>query len=193
MPRSPSSVGHPGAAPDDDARAQRPRVALIWAMSENRVIGREGGLPWRLPDEMAHFRRTTMGHPVIMGRRTWSGRALPGRTNIIVSRRGVAGVAEGVHVVGSLAEALALGTRQASADGVAEVMVTGGAELYALALPLADRLYMTVVHAQVEGDVVFPAFDADDFVEVRREAHAADARHAHAFTVHVLDRRRAAG
>ena len=193
MHRSPSSVVADEGTAGNDAQVATPRVALIWAMSENRVIGREGGLPWRLPDEMAHFRRTTMGHPVIMGRRTWTGRALPGRTNIVVSRQGLADVPPGVHVVASLEAALELANRQAIADGVDEVMVTGGAELYALALPLAGRLYMTVVHASVEGDVAFPAFDADDFVEVRRETHAADARHAHAFTVHVLDRRRAAG
>lgn len=165
------------------------RIALIWAMSENRVIGRAGGLPWRLPDEMAYFKRTTLGRPVIMGRRTWTGRALPGRTNIVVTRQGLADAPEGVHVLGDLAAALELARAQARRDGVDEVMVIGGAEIYAQALPMADRLYMTVVHAEVEGDVLFPAFAADDFVEVRRETHPTDARHAHAFTIHVLDRR----
>ena len=160
-------------------------------MSENRVIGRAGGLPWRLPDEMAYFRRTTMGHPVIMGRRTWTGRALPGRTNIVVSRRDLVAEGASVRVANSLDGALAEAARQAIADGMDEVMVIGGAELYALALPLADRLYMTVVHADVEGDVYFPEFDADDFVEVRRDTHAADERHPHAFTMHVFDRRAA--
>ena len=165
------------------------RVALIWAMSENRVIGRDGGLPWRLPDEMAYFKRTTMGKPVIMGRRTWHGRALPGRFNIIVSRAGVADVPDAVVVVDALEQALSVAAARAATDAVDEVMVIGGAELYARALPLADRLYMTVVHAVVPGDVLFPAFALQDFVEVRSETHAADDRHAHAFTMHVLERK----
>ena len=165
------------------------RVALIWAMSENRVIGRDGGLPWRLPDEMAYFKRTTMGRPVVMGRRTWLGRALAGRLNIIVSRTGVADVPAGVLVAESLSRALLLASERAAADAVDEVMVIGGAELYRQALPLADRLYMTVVHAAVPGDVLFPAFDLHDFVEVRSDSHPADDRHAHAFTMHVLERK----
>lgn len=165
------------------------RVALIWAMSENRVIGRAGSLPWRLPDEMAYFKRTTMGKPVIMGRRTWLGRALPGRLNVIVSRAGATDVPAGVVVVDSLTRALSVATERAAEDGVIEVMVIGGAQLYGHALPLADRLYMTVVHADLAGDVFFPEFGLADFVEVRCEVHAADARHAHAFTMYVLDRR----
>ncbi len=164
-------------------------VALIWAMSENRVIGRDGGLPWRLPDEMAYFKRTTLGKPVIMGRRTWLGRALPGRLNIIVSRTGVADVPGGVVVADSLDRALSVAAERAETDGVDELMVIGGAALYRQALPLAHRLYMTVVHAAVPGDVMFPAFDLDDFVEVRSESHPMDARHANAFTMHVLERK----
>lgn len=158
-------------------------------MSENRVIGHASGLPWRLPDELAYFKRTTMGKPVIMGRRTWLGRALQGRLNIIVSRAGVTDVPAGVVVVNSLTRALSLATDRAATDGVLEVMVIGGAEVYRQALPLADRLYMTVVHADLAGDVRFPEFELADFVEARCEVHAADARHAHAFTMVVLDRR----
>jgi dihydrofolate reductase len=162
-------------------------VSLIWAMGENRVIGRGGALPWHLPDEMRHFVRTTRGKPVVMGRRQWDalGRPLPGRVNIVVTHRPFEHA--GVHVAGDLADAL----RVAAGTGADEIVVIGGAELYAQALPFARRLYMTVVHAEPDGDVRFPPYALAAFTEVSREHHPADARHAHAFTIFRYERQSA--
>jgi dihydrofolate reductase len=162
------------------------RVALIVAAADNDVIGRDNHLPWHLPDEFRHFKRTTLGHHVIMGRRTWESQGckpLPKRTNVVVtSQPGY--VAEDARVAASLHEALEL----ARAAGDEEAFVIGGTRLFAEALPLADRLYLTRVHAEPEGDTVFPSFDADDWRVVAREEHAADARHEHAFTIMTLER-----
>ena len=160
------------------------KLALIWAMSENRVIGVRGGLPWRLPDEMRAFRRITTGSPIIVGRRTYETfpGPLPKRRNIVVTRqRGYR--APGAVVVGSLSAAL-----DAAAGGAqGECFVVGGSQLYAEALPAADRLYMTVVHAELEGDTRFPEFDEGAFEEIARCHHE---RHAYAFTMRILERRR---
>jgi len=154
------------------------RVGLIWAMAENGVIGRGGGLPWRLPDDLKHFQAVTMGAPVVMGRRTFVslGRPLPGRRNLVLSRSGAP--CEGAEVVADLDAALAL----AAAGGSDRAWVIGGASVYAAALPLADRLEVTRVHAAVEGDVSFPPVDWRPFTCVQREEHPADDRHAYAFT-----------
>ena len=161
------------------------RLALIWAMSRNRVIGRNGRLPWHLPDEMAHFLRTTRGKPVIMGRRTFesAGRPLPGRLNIVLSKRGFH--AAGARVAKDLQTALAI----AAVDPADECFVTGGAEPYALALPLADRLYATTVEAELDGDTFFPRFPLRQWRLVGEESHNIDERHAHAYTVRTYDRR----
>lgn len=153
-------------------------------MGANRVIGREGGLPWHLPDEMRHFVRTTRGKPVIMGRGQWDslGKPLPGRLNIVVTHRPFVHV--GVVVVDCLEAAL----RVAAASGGDEIVVIGGAGIYAQALPYADLLYMTCIDGEPAGDVFFPDFDLGQFVEVSREHHANDARHAYAFTVCCLRR-----
>lgn len=165
------------------------RIALIWAMTRNRVIGRDNDLPWHLPDEMAHFVRTTVGKPVIMGRKQWQamGRPLPRRTNIVISRSPNF-EAEGAAVVNSLAAAVAVAEDACEACGADEIMVIGGAEIYALALPLAERLYCTVIDAELEGDTFFPDFDSSEWVEVERCEHSADARHPYAYTIRVLDR-----
>jgi dihydrofolate reductase len=158
-------------------------LALIAAVAENGVIGAKGGLPWRLPDEMAHFKRTTLGKPVLMGRRTFAslGRALPGRTNVVLSRDpGFA--APDALVARDLDAALAL------VRGAPEVMVIGGAALYAEALPRADRIYLTRVRARPEGDVFFPKLEPGDWRETLLSEHPADARHGHAFAVFQLDR-----
>lgn len=165
------------------------RLALIWAMSRNGVIGRNGRLPWHLPDETAHFHGTTRGKPVIMGRRTFesAGGPLPGRLNVVLSRRGFD--APGVHVAADIDAALAI----AQADPAEECFVTGGAEPYALALPRADRLYATTVEAEVAGDTFFPAFTLAEWRLVCRTFHAADERHAFAYTVRTYVRRRGGG
>lgn len=129
------------------------KVSLIAAVAANRTIGKDGQLPWHLPADLRHFRRLTWGHAVIMGRRTFEsmGKPLPGRTNIVVSRSGFSH--PGVQVASSVEEALAL------VAGDEEVFVAGGAGIYRAALPLADRLYLTEIDRDFEGDTCFPSFD----------------------------------
>ncbi len=150
------------------------RLALIVAAAENGVIGRDNALPWHLPEDLRHFKRITMGKPIVMGRKTFEsiGKPLPGRTNIVITRN-PAFQAAGAHVVSSMAQALDLATDIAQSDVTPEVMVIGGAEIYRAALPRADRLYLTEVHASIEGDAVLPVIDWTLWVEVSRERHAA--------------------
>ena len=145
-------------------------VALVCAVAENGVIGRANRLPWRLPADLKRFKALTMGHPVIMGRRTYEsiGKPLPGRTNIVVTRQ--SGYrAEGCLVAGSLEQALALCRRDETA------FVIGGAMLYAEALPAATRIYLTEIRQAVEGDTLFPEFDRTRWRETIREDHPAEA------------------
>ena len=157
-------------------------------MARNRVIGRDNALPWKLPDEMRHFMRTTVGKPVIMGRRQWEAmdKPLPKRTNIVITRNRDY-VANGAIVAHDLAEALERAREVSTPDG--EAMVIGGAEIYALALPLADRLYYTLIDADIDGDVRFPEFDETQWREVSSERHERDERHAFPYTIRVLERR----
>lgn len=142
-------------------------ISLVVAVSANGVIGRAGGLPWRLRDDMAYFQKVTMGHPVVMGRKTYESipakfRPLAGRRNIVVSRSRE--LQEGAEVVGSLEEAYKL-------CGTGEIMVLGGGQIYEQALAGADRLYVTEVAVTVEGDAFFPKIDKSVWKEVSREAH----------------------
>jgi dihydrofolate reductase len=160
-----------------------PNLSLIVALSENGVIGRGNDLPWRLPADLAHFRRVTLGKPIVMGRRTWESLPglLPGRSHIVVTR--TPGYdAPGARVVRSPEEALAV------AGDVNEVMLIGGAALYAAMLPSVARMYLTRVHAEIDGDVSFPAFDPLAWREVAREDHAADAKNPHAYSFVTLVR-----
>jgi dihydrofolate reductase len=161
------------------------RVSLIAALADNGVIGRENRLPWRLSADLQRFKRLTMGKPVVMGRKTWEsiGKPLPGRSNIVVTRDAGFG-AEGCIVVHGIEQALD------AAGDCDEVMVMGGANLYRQMLPRADRLYLTQVRADVEGDTRFPPFDADEWVEVHRESHRADEKNQYDYDFIVLDRRR---
>jgi dihydrofolate reductase len=162
-------------------------VSLIVAMDRNRVIGAGGRLPWHIPEDLKRFRRLTLGHHVVMGRKTWEsiGRPLPGRTNIVVTRdRNFA--AEGVLVTHSLEAALAL------AVGDKEVFVIGGGALYAQALPLADRLYITEVHGEFAGDTWVPEPPAGAWREVSRE-HQAQAGAGYSGFDYVVLERTAAG
>ncbi|MBB1488251.1 dihydrofolate reductase [Oceanospirillum sediminis] len=145
-------------------------IALIWAMAENRVIGIDNKLPWYLPKDLQFFKRCTMGKPVIMGRKTHEsiGRPLPGRTNIIVTRD-TGYQAEGCRVVHSLAEAFELADQSCLIDGAEEIIVMGGAEIYQQALPYASKLYITRVHADVEGDAWFPEHNLTGWQEVFHE------------------------
>jgi len=142
--------------------ANPPRIRIVVAYARNRVIGRDNALPWRLPGDMKHFRQTTLGHPIVMGRKTWEslGRALPGRHNIVVTRN-QAYTADGATVAASLDDAL-----RAAADE--SVYIIGGAQLYAQALPLAHEVVATEVHADVAGDAFFPALDAQQWRAVER-------------------------
>ncbi len=165
------------------------RICLIWAMARDRVIGRGNRLPWRLRSEMQHFRRTTMGKPVIMGRKTFESFAspLPGRTNILLTRdEGFQ--AAGATAVSSLDEAFEIASAQCFIDGQTEIFVIGGAEIYALALPRADRLYMTEVHADVEGDTWFPEFERAAWRETSRIDYPASEQDSYPFSIVVLDR-----
>lgn len=166
------------------------RLALIWAMSRNRVIGRNNALPWYLPEDLKYFKRVTMGKPIIMGRKTWEsiGRPLPGRTNIVISRQADLQI-EGVKVVDSLDAAIRHAENICLIDGVDEAVVIGGAEIYALALPKAARLYMTQVHAEVHGDAFFPQIDLDAWQELAREDFAASGANPYDYSFVVLERR----
>lgn len=161
------------------------RRSLVVAMDRNRVIGRDNALPWRLPDDLAYFKRVTMGHPIVMGRRTWEsiGKALPGRVNIVVSRNPRL-AAPGCTVVTSLEEAWK------AAGGAEEACVIGGTSLFEAALPAADTIHLTEVDAEVPGDTFFPAFDRAAWVEHEVARHPADARHAYPFRIVRLERRR---
>ena len=159
--------------------------SLVVARARNGVIGRDNHLPWRLPGDLAYFKRVTMGHPVIMGRRTWEsiGKPLPGRLNIVVTRN--AGYrADGATVVTSLDEAWR------AAGNAEEACVIGGTSLFAESLPIADRIHLTEVEADVEGDTWFPPFDRGDWVEREVVRQPRDDRHEHPFRILVLERRK---
>lgn len=145
-------------------------LTLIVARARNGVIGRDNTLPWRLPEDLAHFKRTTMGAPVIMGRKTWEsiGRPLPGRRNIVVSRNAQLRL-DGAETASSLEDALRL------CVGVEQVFLIGGAQLYAEALPSADRLIVTEIDADIDGDAHFPDIDPQRWIATERERHHSEA------------------
>ncbi|MGE3877409.1 MAG: dihydrofolate reductase [Parvibaculaceae bacterium] len=161
----------------------KPRIAFVVAVARNGVIGRDGGLPWRISSDLKRFKAITMGKPVIMGRKTWESlprRPLEGRTNIVVTRqRGYD--APGALVAASLGEALA------KAEGE-EVCIIGGGELFREALPIADRLYLTEVDLDASGDVYFPEIDRKSWIEISREVHPRGPKDDAGFVLRVLDR-----
>jgi dihydrofolate reductase len=165
---------------------QRPVISLIVAMAQNGVIGRDNALPWRLPADLQRFREFTLGKPILMGRKTFEsiGRPLPGRANLVLTRDRT-WHADGVIAVHSI-EAALLQTRTC-----AELVAIGGAEIYRLLLPLARRIYLTHVHADVPGDTYFPAFDPAQWDDVDYRTHPADERHAYPVTFVTLERRTA--
>ncbi|HEY9218870.1 MAG TPA: dihydrofolate reductase [Phenylobacterium sp.] len=161
------------------------------ARARNGVIGKDGGLPWRLKSDMAIFKQLTIGKPVIMGRKTWESlplKPLPKRTNIVLSRDG-SFEPKGAIVCEDFSEAVQIGREQAAEDGAEEFCVIGGASLFALALPRARRLYLTEVQADVEGDVKLDNFDTAGWTVVREEAHPAGEGDDHPFVFKVLERR----
>ena len=166
-------------------------IAIVVARARNGVIGRDGGLPWRLKTDLQLFKANTIGKPVIMGRKTWESlpkKPLVGRTNLVLSRDG-SFEPKGAVVCEEFSEALAIAREQAEEDGAGEVCVIGGASLFELALPRARRLYLTEVDAAVEGDVTLSPIDESRWVEARAERHEASDVDQYPFTVRVLDRR----
>jgi len=155
------------------------KITLIAAVAENRVIGRDGGLPWRLPDDLRRFKQRTLGHNVIMGRRTYESLAapLPNRPAIVVSRSRDLDI-PGATVANSVDEAINI----ARGRGEDEVFILGGSEIYAIALPLADQLELTIVHAEIEGDTYFPEFDPAAWTITEDQRREADDRHEHPFS-----------
>lgn len=165
------------------------KLSLIVAAAENSVIGRNNKLPWHLRSDLQYFKRITMGKPILMGRKTFEsiGRPLPGRTNIVISRN-PAYQAEGIKVVASLEEALALAEDIALIDGCDELMVIGGAQIYAEAMDRADRIYLTRVHCHPEGDAYLPAIDTAHWRECHREECVAAAGDDHDYSLLVYER-----
>jgi dihydrofolate reductase len=166
-------------------------IAVFVAMAENGVIGKDNGLPWRLPSDLKRFKAATMGKPLVMGRKTFEsiGRILPGRLTVVVTRD-PAFRAEGAEIVGSLPEAFRLATSRARCmAGADEICVVGGGEIYRQALDFADRLYVTHVLAKVEGDTRFPEIDPLRWRLVRSEDHPAGAGDTHATRYAVYERR----
>lgn len=157
-------------------------IALVVAAAENNAIGLNNKLLWRLPNDMKFFKNTTWGMPVIMGRKTFEslGKPLAGRTNIVITRQ-KNWEATGAQVVGSLQQALAA----AGETDAKEAFVIGGGEIYALALPLANRIYLTRVHASFEGDTFFPAFDQQQWNLLSKLDFEADEKHAYAYSFEV--------
>ena len=164
-------------------------ISLIWAMADNRIIGIENRLPWKLPADMQWFRKNTMGKPIIMGRLTFESfgaKALPGRRNIIISRDTGYSAGENsddIEVYNSIEAALD------AVKGVEEVMIIGGMSLYKQALPLADRLYMTLIHAELEGDAWFPEFDTGQWDQAERLDYEIDEKNNYPYSFVVLNRK----
>lgn len=158
-------------------------LSIIVAVADNGVIGSGNQLPWRLPDDLKRFKALSLGKPIVMGRKTFDsiGRPLPGRLNIVISRRPGLEIA-GCTVVTSIDEAIA------AAQPAPEIVIVGGADIYRQVLPRVQIIHLTRVHATVEGDAVFPKLQEHEWREVAKEYHACDERHAHAFTFSTLER-----
>ncbi len=154
----------------------RPRIVLVAAVSDNGVIGRDGDMPWHLPDDLKRFKVLTMGYPIVMGRCTWDsiGRPLPGRTNIIMTRD-ASFASEGISVAHSVDEALV-------SSGANTVMIIGGGEIYRMFLPIADRVELTRVHTTLDGDTTFPELRTSEWICHETTSHDADDRHDFAMT-----------
>ncbi|MBA9075798.1 dihydrofolate reductase [Rufibacter quisquiliarum] len=161
-------------------------IALVVAIAENRAIGKDNQLLWHLPEDLKHFKRLTLGHPMVMGRKTFEaiGKPLPGRTSIVVSRRQDFVLPEGCLKATSLEEAL----KEALALDE-QVMVIGGGQIYAQALPLAEVVYLTLVHESFEGDTFFPELEAAAWEVTEQQEHPADEKHPYPFTFFTFRRK----
>jgi dihydrofolate reductase len=160
------------------------RLVIVVAVAENGIIGKDNGLSWRLPSDMKRFRRITMGKPLIMGRKTFQsvGRPLPGREIVVVTRDSSFGI-DGIHVAHSPEEAVRKAEELATRMGANEIIVAGGAAIYAELLPRTSRIDFTRVHATIEGDVAFPQLDPAIWRETSREEHALEPGDDHAYTL----------
>ncbi|MCC8410009.1 dihydrofolate reductase [Mucilaginibacter sp. UR6-1] len=158
-------------------------TSIIVAIAQNHAIGKNNQLLWHLPTDLKHFKNTTSGHTVIMGRKTFDsvGKPLPKRRNIVITRQNIS--IEGCEVVSSVEDALAL------CAGEDEVFIVGGAEIYKLAMPLTDKIYLTIVHHDFEGDTYFPEIDYSQWNETARTDYEADDKHAYAYSILTLERR----
>ncbi len=162
------------------------RIAFVVAVSKNGVIGRDGGLPWRISADLKRFKQITMGKPVIMGRKTWEGlpkKPLPGRTNVVITRQANYDAPE-AHVAADASAALKI----AKAEGAEEIAVIGGGEIFGMFMPLADRIYLSEVDLTVEGDTFFPELKPDQWRETSREVHEKGPNDTASFILRVLDR-----
>jgi dihydrofolate reductase len=159
-------------------------LSLIWAMDENRLIGNNNALPWHLPADMQWFRQQTMGKPILMGRKTFEsiGKPLPGRENIVLTRQQGLTI-EGCHVVNTLSEAKAM------LPDAEEIMVIGGAEIYAQSLPVAEKIYYTQIHHAFEGDAWFPELDMQQWRMIHEEMHTADEKNGYDHTFMIMTRK----
>lgn len=167
------------------------QLSLIVAVASNGVIGRDNGLPWHLPGDLKHFKSITMGKPIIMGRRTYEsiGRALPGRTNIVLTRDdSFAG--DGVERAHDLAQAMRIANENADPQNASEAMIIGGAGVYEAALAETSRIYLTEVHMEVDGDTYFPALNPEEWSETSREAITPGPKDMCDYSFVVLDRKR---
>lgn len=166
------------------------KKSMIVAMAENRVIGRNNKLPWYLPNDLKYFKQTTMGKPILMGRKTFEsiGKPLPGRSNIVITRN-PDWCAEGIKVVHSLEQAFELAVSIAEIDGAEELMIIGGDQIYQTALDQMDRIYLTQVHAEVDGDAYFPELNWHEWQEVGREDFSAEGPNPYDYSFIVLDRK----
>jgi dihydrofolate reductase len=163
-------------------------TAAIVAMASNNVIGRDNALIWHIPEDLKHFKRTTLGKPLVMGRKTYAslGKPLPGRANIVISRSGGEEVDEnGPFYVDGIEQALDQARARAERANVDEVFIIGGGEIYKQTLPLLDRLYLTLVHEDFEGDASFPDFDWDDWKIISEERHS---ENQPPFTIYKMER-----
>ena len=160
------------------------KVALIVAVSQNNVIGRDNQLPWHLPEDLQYFKSITMGKPILMGRKTYDsiGRPLPGRANIVITRD-PNWTAEGVIVVNSLEDAMAEGAEASNAVESDEIMVIGGAQIYRDCLPMADKLYLTKVDADIQGDAFFPDIDSNQWQKTSEKTPAVVDKHPYRFLI----------
>lgn len=181
----PSDTSPSDTIPPDTMPLKLPPITLIAAMARDRIIGCHGDMPWHLPADLKHFKAVTLGHPVIMGRRTFDsiGRALPGRTNVVISRSSP-DLPEGVKLAGSLDEAV-----QFCADAD-RLMIIGGGQIYRQALDRADRLELTLIDAEIDGDTYFPEFNLPDWQLKRLQSRPADAANAFPLRFVRLDRLR---